>query len=500
MTSPLLEMRDIVKEYRGVAALRNINFDLQRGEVHAIVGENGAGKSTLVKILSGAVTPTQGEIRLDGKPIQIAGPAQARRHGIAMVYQETSLVPTLTVAQNLYLGDEKLFNRLRGTYIEAQQLLQSLNFPVDATAFVQSLGTAKRQMVEIARAVRLKAKIIIFDEPTATLTPEEKHHLFALIDRLRKEGVSIIFISHALEEALELSDRITILRDGGHVITGGAKTFSRETIIRHMVGRSLTNELYGRAAESGVVRRPREKVLSVQNLSMQNVVRNNSFSIFAGQVTGIFGLVGSGRTETARIVAGANKRDLFYGGEVRLNGNSVRYRTPRQAVRDGIVYVTEDRKGEGFFETMSVAENMYVGQISSNESHGLIVSMSEMRELAADWTKKLNIRTLNSDARVIELSGGNQQKVVIAKALVQKPKLIIFDEPTRGVDVGAIAEIHHLIGALADDGLAVVVISSYLPEILSLSDRILVSRLGRIVEELSPDEATSEAIMFAAVY
>jgi simple sugar transport system ATP-binding protein len=493
-------MRDIVKEYRGVAALRNINFDLQRGEVHAIVGENGAGKSTLVKILSGAVTPTQGEIRLDGKPIQIAGPAQARRHGIAMVYQETSLVPTLTVAQNLYLGDEKLFNRLRGTYIEAQQLLQSLNFPVDATAFVQSLGTAKRQMVEIARAVRLKAKIIIFDEPTATLTPEEKHHLFALIDRLRKEGVSIIFISHALEEALELSDRITILRDGGHVITGGAKTFSRETIIRHMVGRSLTNELYGRAAESGVVRRPREKVLSVQNLSMQNVVRNNSFSIFAGQVTGIFGLVGSGRTETARIVAGANKRDLFYGGEVRLNGNSVRYRTPRQAVRDGIVYVTEDRKGEGFFETMSVAENMYVGQISSNESHGLIVSMSEMRELAADWTKKLNIRTLNSDARVIELSGGNQQKVVIAKALVQKPKLIIFDEPTRGVDVGAIAEIHHLIGALADDGLAVVVISSYLPEILSLSDRILVSRLGRIVEELSPDEATSEAIMFAAVY
>jgi simple sugar transport system ATP-binding protein len=497
---PLLEMRNIAKEYRGVAALKNIDFDLRRGEVHAIVGENGAGKSTLVKILSGVVAPSKGEIRIDGQRVQIAGPAYARRYGIAMVYQETSLVPTLSVAQNLYLGDEKFFNRLRGTYIEAQQLLQSLNFPVDPTATVQSLGTAKRQMVEIARAVRLHAKIIIFDEPTATLTPEEKHHLFALIDRLHKEQVSIIFISHALEEALEISDRITILRDGAHIITGDAKNFTRETIIRHMVGRSLTDELYGRAADGRAVRPAGEKVLSVQNLSMQNIVRNTSFSIFAGQVTGIFGLVGSGRTETAKVIAGVIKRDLFHGGEIRLHGKSVRYRTPRQAVGDGVVYVTEDRKGEGFFEAMSVAENIYIGQISSRESRGLVTSMSDMRELAAGWTKKLSVKTLNSDAKVIELSGGNQQKVVIAKSLVQKPKLVIFDEPTRGVDVGAIAEIHHLIATLADDGLAVIVISSYLPEILSLSDRILVSRQGRIVEELSAGEVTSEAVMFAAVY
>ena len=393
-------MSNIAKEYRGVAALKDIDFDLRRGEVHAILGENGAGKSTLVKILSGAVAPSGGEISLDGQRIQIAGPAGARRYGIAMVYQETSLVPTLTVAQNLYLGDEKFFNRLRGTYIEAQQLLQSLNFPVDPTAIVQSLGTAKRQMVEIARAVRLEAKIIIFDEPTATLTPEEKHHLFALIDRLRKERVSIIFISHALEEALEISDRITILRDGAHIITADAKTFSRETIIRHMVGRSLTDELYGRAADGRALRRSGEKVLSVQNLSMQNIVRNTSFSIFAGQVTGIFGLVGSGRTETAKIIAGVVKRDLFHGGDVRLDGKSVRYRTPRQAVGDGVVYVTEDRKGEGFFETMSVAENIYIGQISSRESHGIVTSMSEMRELAASWTKKLKLKALNSDARV----------------------------------------------------------------------------------------------------
>src|ERR1700722_11065132 len=291
---PLLEMKGVGKQYRGVAALKNIDFDLRRGEIHAILGENGAGKSTLVKILSGAVTPTHGEIRLNGQAIQIVSPSLARRYGIAMVYQETSLVPSMTVAQNLYLGDEKFFNRLRGTYIDAQQFLQSLNFPVDPTATVQSLGTARRQMVEIARAVRLKAKVIIFDEPTATLTPEEKHHLFALISRLRKDRVSIIFISHALEEALEISDRITILRDGAHVITDEAKSFTRETIIRHMVGRSLTNELYGRATDGRKLRRAGETVLSVENLSMQNQVRNTSFSIFDGQVTGIFGLVGSG--------------------------------------------------------------------------------------------------------------------------------------------------------------------------------------------------------------
>jgi simple sugar transport system ATP-binding protein len=498
--TPLLEMIGVGKEYRGVSALKDINFDLRRGEVHAIVGENGAGKSTLVKILAGAVTPSRGEIRIDGQRVQIAGPAGARRHGIAMVYQETSLVPTMTVAQNLYLGDEKFFNRLRGAYIDAQQFLQSLNFPVEPTATVASLGTAKRQMVEIARAVRLQARIIIFDEPTATLTPEEKHHLFTLIERLRGAGVTIVFISHALEEALEISDRITILRDGAHVITDDASAFSRETIIRHMVGRSLTNELYGRAAEARKPRPAGAKVLSVQNLSMQNFVRNTSFSIFAGQVTGVFGLVGSGRTETARIIAGIVKRDFFHGGEIRFENRSLRYRTPRDAVGEGVVYVTEDRKGDGYFETMSVAENIYIGRISARGSGGFVASLAEARALAATWTQKLNIRTLNTDPRVIELSGGNQQKVVIAKALVQRPRLIIFDEPTRGVDVGAIAEIHQLISTLADEGLAVMVISSYLPEILNLSDRILVARQGRIVEELSPGEATAESVMFAAVY
>ena len=496
----VLSLNKATKLYAGVPAIDDVNFDLRRGEIHALVGENGAGKSTLTKVMAGVVTLTSGTMTVDGVDVLPKSPLEARHLGIAMVFQENSLVPTMTVAQNLFLGQERFYNRLRGVYIAAQQFLQSLNFDVDPTMTVGALGAAKKQMVEIARAVRLNAKVIIFDEPTATLTPEEKHHLFALIDRLRKENVSIIFISHALEEALDISDRITVLRDGAHIITADAKSFTRETLIRHMVGRSLTNELYGRAADRPRVRPPGEKVLSVQNLSMQNFVRNTSFSIFAGQVTGVFGLVGSGRTETARIIAGVVKRDLFHGGEVRLNGRSVRYRTPRGAVSDGVVYVTEDRKSDGFFETMSVAENIYLGEISSPGSGGIVAGAGEPDALAASWRKRLDIKTLNSDASVVELSGGNQQKVVIAKALVQRPKLIIFDEPTRGVDVGAIAEIHHVIGSLADEGLAVVVISSYLPEILSLSDRILVSRQGRIVEELSPEEATSEAVMFAAVH
>ena len=460
---PLLEMRGVGKHYRGVAALKDMDFDLRRGEVHAILGENGAGKSTLVKILAGAVTPTQGEILIDGQRIQIASPSLARRYGIAMVYQETSLVPSMTVAQNLYLGDEKFFNRLRGTYIDAQQFLQSLNFPVDPTATVQSLGTAKRQMVEIARAVRLKAKVIIFDEPTATLTPEEKHHLFALIDRLRKDRVSIIFISHALEEALEISDRITILRDGAHVVTDDARSFTRETIIRHMVGRSLTDELYGRAGERATRRPPGAKVLSVQNLSMQNQVRNTSFSIFAGQVTGVFGLVGSaGRRRRGSSPASSSATPFMAATSGWAIDPCV---TGRLAPRSATASSMSPRiaKATGSSRPCRSRTTSMSDRSRAANRVGFSPDEAKSRRLPHDWTKRLNIRALSGDARVIELSGGNQQKVVIAKSLVQNPKLIIFDEPTRGVDVGAIAEIHHLIGALADDGLAVVVISSYLP-------------------------------------
>jgi simple sugar transport system ATP-binding protein len=495
---PLIEMQGVTKEYRGVPAVKNVDFTLLKSEVHALLGENGAGKSTLTKIMAGVTQKTSGKMVMNGREVSFATPAEALENGVAMVFQETSLVPSMSVAQNIYLGDERFFNRLRGLYISAQQFLQSLNFNVDPWANVAGLGAAKRQMVEIARAVRQEAKVIIFDEPTASLTPEEKHHFFSLIERLKQRGVSIVFISHALEEALAIADRITILRDGELVVTDATAKFNRDSIIQGMVGRQLSGELYSKKVRTA--RKPGAKILSVQNLSMGSMVRNNSFSLYEGQITGIFGLIGSGRTETAKIIAGVQKRNHFFGGEIWLSGRPVRYRVPGPAVKDGIVYVTEDRKLEGFFETQSIAENIYMGLLGANLNKGVVVGLSQMKDLAEQWVKSLSIRAINSNARVIELSGGNQQKVVIASSLVQRPKLIIFDEPTRGVDVGAIAEIHHVINKLADDGLAVLVISSYLPEIMNLSDRILVSRLGRIVEEFTPRQATESKIMYAAVH
>jgi simple sugar transport system ATP-binding protein len=500
MMAPIIEMRKMTKAYRGIPAVKDIDFVLEKGEIHALLGENGAGKSTLTKIMAGVVEATSGTMIYRGREVAFASPHAALENGIAMVFQETSLVPSMTVAQNIYLGEEKFLNRLRGIYISAQQFLQSLNFTVDPAATVASLGAAKRQMVEIARAVRHKAEIIIFDEPTATLTPEEKRHFFALMKRLKRSGVSIIFITHALEEALAHADRITILRDGELVASGTAAEFNRERVVRAMVGRALSNEIYNVQRTHENIRKRGPKILSVQDISMGNTVRNNSFSIFEGQITGIFGLIGSGRTETFKIVSGIYKRDFLRGGDVELDGRKVRYNVPAEAVRDRIIYVTEDRKLEGFFETMSIAENFYSGLLSAGLEKSAVISFREMRALSGEWSKRLNVKAINDNARAVELSGGNQQKVVIGKGLIQKPRLVIFDEPTRGVDVGAIAEIHQLINRLADDGLAVVVISSYLPEIMNLSDRILVCRQGRVVEEISPLEATEETIMYAAVH
>jgi simple sugar transport system ATP-binding protein/ribose transport system ATP-binding protein len=494
-----IELRRATKEFRGIPAFKDVDLTLEQGEIHAIVGENGAGKSTLTKILAGVYPLTAGEMLIDGNPVKLASPAEALASGIAMVFQETNLVPSMTVAQNIYLGDEKFFNRLRSLYIQAQRFLLSLNFYVDPMALVSSLGAGKKQMVEIARAVHHHARLIIFDEPTATLTPEEKFHFFNLARRLKEQGMTIVFISHALEEALMLSDRITVLRDGEVVVTDKTENFDRERIIQAMVGRTLSGELYNKAG--GRIPRPYgEKILSIENISMGNTVRNTSFSIYAGQVTGLFGLVGSGRTETMKIVAGVLKRDFFHGGSIRLNREPVRYATPRPAVLDGIVYVTEDRKVEGFFETMSIAGNVLVGKLAKGYNPLGIVSMSEARELAKEWSARLGVRAIDANARIIELSGGNQQKVVIAKALVQAPKLVILDEPTRGVDVGTIVEIHNFINQLADSGIAVVMISSYLPEVLALSDRILIYRQGRVVEEMEPGEATEARIMYAAVH
>lgn len=497
MTAPMIRMTGMIKRYGSVAAIDGVDFELGEGEIHSLLGENGAGKSTLTKMLSGVATPTEGVIELDGRQVSFANPAEAMRAGINMVYQENSLVPSMSVAQNLFMGEEKLFNRLRPLYISAQQFLQSLNFNVDPWASVSTLGVAQRQMVEIARAVRKNARVIVFDEPTASLTPEEKHHFFNLIRRLKHDGVSIIFISHALEEALDISDRITILRDGKLVETGDAKDFDRARIIAGMVGREAGIE--GEATPASAAP-PGKRVLSVQNLSMGKAVRNTSFSLYSGQVTGIFGLIGSGRTETAKVISGVLKRNVFHGGEVWLDDKPVRYRVPRTAMQDGIVYVTEDRKAEGFFDDMSIAENIGMGFLAAGFNKSQVVRKSDIAEVAKYWTGKFNVAALSNDARVIELSGGNQQKVVIAKSLVQKPRVVFFDEPTRGVDVGAIAEIHRLIRELSRSGITVVVISSYLPEILSISDRILVCRKGRIVEEFAAGTADEKTIMYAAVH
>jgi ABC-type sugar transport system ATPase subunit len=496
--TPILELRKATKKYGGVTAIDSIDFELANGEIHAIVGENGAGKSTLTKVMAGVVTLSSGQMFLNGAEVNPTTPHEAHLLGIAMVFQENSLVPTMSVAQNLLLGNERFFNRQRGIYIEAQQFLQSLQFDVDPTAVVSLLGAAKKQMVEIARAVLNKAKIIIFDEPTATLTPEEKQHFFHLVSQLKKNGVSIIFISHALEEALMISDRITVLRDAKHVVTDSTVNFDRARIVQAMVGRDLSDTLYGH--RKSTVRPAGKRVLSVQNLRMAAMVKNNSLSVFAGQVTGMFGLVGSGRTETFKVVAGVLKRDFVHGGEIVINGESRTYLVPAPAIRDRVAYITEDRKLEGFFETKSIADNIYLGLLAKLRGKRLLVSSSEANAVGEKWIKRLNIRAISKDVKAVELSGGNQQKVVIAKSLVQEPELIIFDEPTRGVDVGAIAEIHKLINQLADDGKAVVVISSYLPEIMSLSDRLLVFRKGKVVEEFSATEATEEKIMYAAIH
>jgi simple sugar transport system ATP-binding protein len=497
---PVVEVVKGTKRYQGVPAIEDVDFSVYPGEIHCLVGENGAGKSTLMKCISGTQRLTSGRLLVGGKPAHFESPSDGIKAGIAMVYQETSLVPTMTVAQNIFLGDEKLFNRLRGLNIAAQQVLQSMNFVVDPSATVLSLGAAKKQMVEIAKAVRARARVIVFDEPTASLTPEEKEHFFDHVRVLRARGIGIVFISHALEETLAVGDRITVMRDGKRVLTRPASELDRDELIRNMVGRALSGKLYGRRGAGSKVRPRGAKVLSVENLTMGKIVKNNSFSIYAAQITGMFGLVGSGRTETAKIVVGALKRNFFGGGKVYLGDREVRYRVPVQAVNDGIAYVTEDRKLEGFFETMSIADNVTVGFLAGVRGRAPIVRRGESVARADALRERLHVRALSADAKVVELSGGNQQKVVIANSLVQKPRVIVFDEPTRGVDVGAIAEIHQLLNDLADEGLAVVVISSYMPEILSISDRILVMREGRVVEEFDVRSATPEAILYAAVH
>ncbi|MGC1354444.1 MAG: sugar ABC transporter ATP-binding protein [Xanthobacteraceae bacterium] len=489
---PIIRLEGVTKLYGGIAALQSADFDLLRGEIHALVGENGAGKSTLCKLIAGVTIPSDGRILIDGEVANLAAPKDAARYGISMVYQETSLVPQLSVAQNMVLGRERAFNSVRKVRNAARQVLQRLNFNVDPSQLACSLSAAKRQMVEIARAVLNDARIIILDEPTAALTPEETDHLFELMASLQKNGVAMIFISHALEEALTHADRITVLRNGRLVRTGPADEFDRNRLIRHMIGDDLNVEVPAlRAARVVRIALP---VLRVENIRMGSVVNNMSFSIFPGEITGIAGLIGSGRSEVAKVIMGHTKRN-FGGGQI-----EIRYVQPAQAVAAGIAYVSEDRKLDGFFEMMSVSQNIGFGWLGKFGRGIFLAPLAKMRAIARDWADRLSIRRASDDQSVLYLSGGNQQKVVIAKSLAQKPNLVIFDEPTRGVDVGAIAEIRQIIRAFADGGAGVMLISSYLPEILDLSDRILVAKSGTIVADFARSEASAEKILHAAIH
>jgi ABC-type sugar transport system ATPase subunit len=495
---PILAVEGAGKSYDGSWAIKDVDFAVHPGEIHALVGENGAGKSTLSKAIAGSIPLTAGRIFVDGRPQQFKAPFDALRQGIAIVYQETSLVPTLTVAQNVQLGMEKSLFTKRAAMIAAVQVFQSIGFQLDPLARVGSLSAAQKQMVEIARALAWQSRVIIFDEPTTTLTSEEKLHLFSLFAQLKRKGVAIIFISHALEEVLQHSDTVTVLRDGLRVHRAPASTLSRADLVQHMVGRTVDLDTTPGTRASRTA--PREKVLSVENVTMGEVVKGMSFSLYAGEVTVLAGLVGAGRTEVAKIIAGALKRRFLRGGRIYLRGKSIRYRSPLQAIRDGIVYVTEDRRSEGFFETMSIERNLYLGWLTVRGWATFLLSRRQSAQLAEDWIGRLKVRTPGRSAPIKHLSGGNQQKIIFARAMLQDPSVVIFDEPTKGVDVGSAEDIHRTITELAARGVAVLVISSYLPEVFRVADRILVARAGRIVAEMEPATASAADVMFAATY
>jgi simple sugar transport system ATP-binding protein len=495
--APVISLKGVTKRYGGIAALEAVDFDLYPGEIHALAGENGAGKSTLCKLIAGVVAPSDGELEVEGEAVTFSAPKDASRRGISMVYQETSLVPQLTVAQNIVLGRERQFNSVRKVRNTARQVLQRLNFNVDPTRLAGSLSAAKRQMVEIARAVLNEARVIILDEPTAALTPEETTHLFELMISLKNRGVAMIFISHALEEALTYADRISVLRNGRLIATGPAADFDRPRLIHNMVGQELLEapgEKSSRRRSSSAV-----PVLRVENLRMGSIVNNMSFSVFPGEITGIAGLIGAGRSEMAKVVMGHTKRNLN-GGRIWLDGREIRYSLPAHAVADGIAYISEDRKLDGFFDTMSIRDNIELGWLAKFGKGRFLMPFSKLRDVAKDWSNRLSIRSIGENQSVLHLSGGNQQKVVIAKSLTQKPRLVIFDEPTRGVDVGAIAEIRKIIRDFADGGAGVILISSYLPEILDLSDRILVAKGGTIAAEFRREETDASMILNAAIH
>jgi ABC-type sugar transport system ATPase subunit len=497
---PLLRTDGISKHFPGVQALKAVSLAVYPGECLALVGENGAGKSTLMKILSGVYAPDDGQVILDGQPVVLSNPHQAQQLGISIIYQEFNLFPNLTIEENVFIGREPTSGgvvRWKSLRQATQDLLGRLGVNLDPGAMVRDLSVAQQQMVEIAKALSYNARIVIMDEPTSALTDTEVAALMEIVRGLKAQGLGVIFISHRLEEVFAMSDRITVLRDGQNV---GELVTTRATpgqVVNLMVGRNLSDlfQKEGSAAE------PRA-VLEVRGLNRVGTKRDASaivlddvnMTVHAGEIVGLAGLVGSGRTELARAIFGA---DRFDRGEVLVDGQPVAIQTPQDAIRFGIGLVPEDRKLQALFLQLAVRENVSLPSLRRLSSFG-IVRRPEERRLARSFVEALQIRTPSLEQRVVNLSGGNQQKVVVAKWLALQPKILIVDEPTRGVDVGAKAEVHQLLNQLARRGVAILMISSELPEILGMSDRILVMRGGTIAGELARGEATQERIMALA--
>lgn len=478
---PVLEMRGVSKTFPGVKALREVSLTLYPGEVHSLMGENGAGKSTLMKILSGAYTADAGcEIRIGGESVVIDGPQSARDLGVAVIYQELALCPSLTVAENIYLGRELHHGpriARREMELACGDILKRLGASFKPNTVVSTLSIAERQLVEIARAMQGNARILVMDEPTTPLSSRETDRLFALIRQLRAEGLAIVYVSHRMAEIYELSDRVSVLRDGTYVGTLARAELSADSLVRMMVGRDISGfyKKEHRPFDPGKV------VMSVRNFSDGRRVKPSGFDLHTGEVLGIAGLVGAGRTELARLIFGADER---ISGEIEIDGVPVSIRTPLDAINAGIVYLTEDRKGRGLFLDMSVRDNINVCACSRDARTGGVMNLTRANERANGAIRELEIKVPNSKVNVGALSGGNQQKVLLSRLLEIHPKVLILDEPTRGVDIGAKSEIYRIINELAKRGVAVIVISSELPEVVGTADRVLVMREGELVGEL----------------
>ncbi len=489
MEEYIVELKDITKRFPGVLALDKVQFNLKKGEVMALLGENGAGKSTLMKILSGVYTRDGGTVKILGKEYGDLTPKQAQEIGVAIIHQELNMCSHLTVAENIFLGRERIHSGMLNNKEmngEAARILKELNIELDPNVLVGSLPVSKQQMVEIAKALSCNAKILIMDEPTSALTSKEIDDLFAIIRQLKANGCGIVYISHRLEELAHIADRVTIMRDGKYILTSPFKDISMDDIITNMVGREITEKFPRVTCKKG------KKILEVKNLNAGRMVRNVNLSVYEGEILGIAGLMGAGRTETTRAIFGIDKKE---SGTIILDGKELKIHGPNDAIRHGIVLAPEDRKKDGLCTRLSVQDNISLPNLDIICNGLGVINKKKEKDMSGKAVKDLQIKLPNVQVNAGSLSGGNQQKVVVGKWLARQSRVVIFDEPTRGIDVAAKVEIYNLMNELKKAGIGVVFVSSEMPEVLGISDRIIVMCDGRVTGELMTSEATQDQVL-----